>query len=167
MSNKCFSYIRYKHHRQNEVIQTFPLAPTLGGTRKLKPGHMEFSPVSAGKTRQHNQTFKTKTKNPSWPENCLCCGEDHGITIPPHDVRQQYNQQRFCLTITVLPEMALPILWKTTHLSLAHIISDCFDAEGGTSRIITLGCVCAPSFVTRDRFCASISKKVSTAKVHA
>ena len=50
----------------------------------------------------------------------------------------------------------LPILWKTTHLSLAHIISDCFDAQGGTNRSITLCCVCAPSFVTRDRFCASI-----------
>ena len=58
--------------------------------------------------------------------------------------------------VTVLPEMALPILWKTPHLSLAHMISDCFDAEGGTSRSTTLCCVCAPSFVTRDRFCASI-----------
>ena len=44
---------------------------------------MEFSPVSAGKTRQHKQTSRTNTKNPSWPENCLCCGEDHGITTPP------------------------------------------------------------------------------------
>ena len=68
----------------------------------------------------------------------------------------------------VLPEMALPILWKTPHLwVLAHIISDCFDAEGGTSRSTTLCCVYAPRFVSRDRFCASISKKVSTAKVHA
>ena len=55
--------------------------------------------------------------------------------------------------------MALPILWKTPHLSLAHIISDCFDAEGSTSRSTTLCCVCAPSFVTQDRFCASILKK--------
>ena len=78
------------------------LAPTLGGTRMLEPGHMEFSPVSASKTRQHKQTFRTNTKNPSWPENFLCCGEDHGITIhhnPPHDFRQQDNQQRFCPNI--------------------------------------------------------------------
>ena len=64
MSNKCFSYIRYKHRRQNAVIQTFLLAPILGGTRKLKPGHMDFFPVSAGKTRQHKkrseQTPKTR-----------------------------------------------------------------------------------------------------------
>jgi hypothetical protein len=33
------------------------------------------------------------------------------------------------------------------------------------NRCITLCCFCAPSFVTRDRFCGSISKKVSTAKV--
>ena len=81
---------------QNAVIQTCLLAPTLGGTRKLKPGHMEVSPVSAGKTRQQKQTSRTNTKSPSWPEYCLCCGEDHGITIPPHNFRQQYNQQRFC-----------------------------------------------------------------------
>ena len=60
---------------------------------------MEFSTVSAGKTYQHKQTSRTNTENPSWPENCLCCGEDHSITIPPHDFRQQYNQQRFCPTI--------------------------------------------------------------------
>ena len=96
VSNKCFSHLRYQHRRQNAVIQTCLLAPTLEGTRRLKPGHMEFSPVSAGKTRQHKQTFRTNTKNPSWTENCLRCGEDHGITIPPHDFRQQDNQQRFC-----------------------------------------------------------------------
>ena len=79
----------------------------------------------------------------------------------------QESYRKFRNSYPVLPEMALAILWKTTRLSLAHIISDCFDAEGGTSRSTTLCCVCAPSFVTRDRFCASISKKVSTAKVHA
>ena len=79
VSNKCLSHLRYR----NAVIQTRLLTPTLGGTRKLKTGHMEFSPVSAGKTRQHKQTFRTDTRNPSWPENCLCCGEDHGITTPP------------------------------------------------------------------------------------
>ena len=111
VKTKCFSHLRYQHRRQNAGIQTCLLAPTLGGTRKLKPGHIEFSPVSAGKTRQHKQTFRTNTKNPSWPENCLRCGEDHGITMarkflvlrrkswhhnPPHDFRQQDNQQRFC-----------------------------------------------------------------------
>ena len=70
------------------------------------------------------------------------------IVLPVKEVIQQHS--------TVLPEMALPILWKTTHLSLAHINSDYFDAEGSTSRSTTLCCVCAPSFVTRDRFCASI-----------
>ena len=75
VSNKCFSHLRYQHRRQNAVPQLCLLAPTLRGTRKLKPGHMEFSPVSGGKTRQHKQTFRTNTKNPSWPENCLCCGE--------------------------------------------------------------------------------------------
>ena len=89
-SDKCLSHLRY---------QTRLLAPTLGGTRKLKTGHMEFSPVSAGKTRQHKQASTTNTKNPSWPENCLCCGEDHGITIPPHNFRQQDNQPRFCPNI--------------------------------------------------------------------
>ena len=96
VSNKCLSHFRYQHRKQNVVIQTRLLAPTLGGTRKLKTGHMAFSPVSAGKTRQHKQTFRANTKNPSWPENCLCCGEDHGITTPPHDFRQQHNQPRFC-----------------------------------------------------------------------
>ena len=65
------SHLRY----QNPVIQTRLLPSTLGGTRKLKTGHMEFSPVSASKTRQHKQTSRTNR-----PENCLCCGEDHGIT---------------------------------------------------------------------------------------
>ena len=89
VKKKCFNHFRYQHPRQNAVIQTCLLAPTLGGTRKLKPGHMNFSPVSGGKTRQHKQISRTNTKNPSWPENCLCCGEDHGITIPPpHDFRQ-------------------------------------------------------------------------------
>ena len=99
------SHLRY----QNAVIQTRLLAPTPGGTRKLKTGHMEFSPVSAGKTRLHKLTFRTSTKNPSWPENCFCCGEDHGITIvlrrrswhdiPPHDFREQHSQPRFCPNI--------------------------------------------------------------------
>ena len=95
VSNKCLSHLRYQHRRQNAVIQTCLLAPTLGGTRRLKTGHMEFSPVSAGKTRQHKQTFRTNTKNPTCSDNCLYCGEGHGITIPP---RQQDNQ-RFCPNI--------------------------------------------------------------------
>ena len=96
VSNKCLSHLRYQHRKQNAVIQTRLLAPTLGGTRKLKTGHMEFSPVSAGKTRLHKLIFRKNTNDPSWPENCFRCGEDHGIATPPHDFRQQHNQPRFC-----------------------------------------------------------------------
>ena len=74
--NKCLSHLRYQHRKQNAVIQTRLLAPTLGGTPELKTGHMEFSPVFAGKARQHKQTSGTNRA-----ENCLCCGEDYGITI--------------------------------------------------------------------------------------
>ena len=95
------SHLRYR----NAVTKTRLLAPTLGGTRKLKTGHVEFSPVSAGKMRQHKQTSRTNR-----PENCLCCGEDHGITIvlrrrlwhdnpPPLDFREQHSQPRFCPNI--------------------------------------------------------------------
>ena len=111
-------------------------------------------------------SFQKESVVCEWRIGIRKSGGDVVLLSPPRGAGVQFNlpgkQAR-----AVLPEMALPILWKTTHLSLAHIISDCFDAEGGTSRSTTLCCVCAPSFVTRDRFCSSISKKVSTAKVHA
>ena len=36
VSYKCLSQLRYQHRKQNAVMQTCLLAPTLGGTRKLK-----------------------------------------------------------------------------------------------------------------------------------
>ena len=71
VSNKCLRHLRYQHRRQNAVIQTCLLAPTLGGTRKLKPGHMEFSPVSAGKTRQHKQNIQNKHQKPELARKLL------------------------------------------------------------------------------------------------
>ena len=96
-SNTCFSHLRYQHRRQNVVIQTCLLAPTLGGTRKLKPGHMEFSPVSAGKTRQHKQT-NTKKKRVGQKIACAAA-KIMASQSPPHDFRQHDNQQRFCPNI--------------------------------------------------------------------
>ena len=32
------------------------------------------------------------------------------------------------------------------------VISDCFDAEGGSNRCITLCCVCAPRFVNQEKY---------------
>ena len=86
------------------VIQTRLLAPNLGGTRKLKPGHMEFPPISA-EIKRINTNITNKHQKPelarkllvlrrgSWHHNRIMASQsDHGITIPPHDVRQQYLQ---------------------------------------------------------------------------
>ena len=139
----------YKHSKSTLATCTFVSYP---GPQKAR----EVTPV----LRRPGKLPRSSEGQGSYP------GPQKAREVTP--VLRRPGVHKNCqVALTVLPEMALPILWKTTHLSLAHTISDCFDAEGGTSRSTTLCCVCAPSFVTRDRSCASISKKVSTAKVHA
>ena len=87
VSNKCLSHLRY----QNAVIQTRLLAPTLGGTRKLKTGQIEFPPVSAGKTRQHKHNEQTPKTRIGQKVACTAA-RIMASQPPPHDFRQHYLQ---------------------------------------------------------------------------
>ena len=82
---------------QNAVIQTRLLAPTLGGTRKLKTRHVEFPPGF----RRESASTRISIQNKSARKLFVLRRRSWHHIPPPHDFREQHNQLRFCPDIVV------------------------------------------------------------------
>ena len=99
---------------QNAVIQTRLFAPTLGGTRKLKTGHVEFPPGFRRENASSQTNIQNKYQKPELARKLLLLRRrSWHDNSPPHDFREQHSQPRFCPNIGENKTTIVEAGWET------------------------------------------------------